>query len=502
MNSLAQYKSLLFLLAGLALVPLMISGQSLWIDEGETAFFAMQPDFQAWLTTLRSYHQSGIQMPLYMFLAWVAARGGLVNEWGLRAQNAFWIAVAVFGLWRLGLKTGVAWSGLLLAVCPFVWTYADEARPYAMHIACGTWLLSGFVNCIAAKGLGKRWATELGIAAVLLSASHLVGLIPVASAMICLTILFCRRKWRISVSAFTILAVCSLVVAALAFYYFGTLRRGVERPRTWSVGMQNVLFCVYEFGGFAAFGPPRYQLREWLASGDWQTLLRAMRPAILPWAALGCGYLGISAAAWGKMRTQRLPACLGPCLALLSMSLAILLGISIFLRFPFWGRYLAALFPCAVFLGTQIAKQNELSGRWPGFATAALVLLLLAGSLNLRWNPRHRKDDYRLAASIAKEALQENRRVWWVASELPARYYRLPGAEAQTRNLPLTFTVLYSPRELDAIGSPAPDLILLSKPSIFDAYGTVRNFIRANDYQCTQRFNAFELYERQSNNRG
>ncbi|MCX7590211.1 MAG: hypothetical protein N2255_01145 [Kiritimatiellae bacterium] len=492
-----QYRTgrFLLLVLPLLLIPWMISNQSLWIDEGETAFFATRPDFCSWWSELLTFPLSGVQMPAYMFGVWGLGRLGLTSEWGLRAQNALWITLAVLALWRLGPKLDAPWLGMVLVVCPFVWAYADEARPYALHIACGAWLLSGMVDFVNNEAKGTAWAIQIGLASVLLCASHLVGFFPVISAGICLLILALCRRWRLTRVALTLLMSCGLVIGLFAIYYLGTLHRGIERPRIWRAGLHNVLFSIYEFAGFSALGPPRHELREWLASGDWQAILAAVERSALAWLLLGACYLVILRPAATRSFLRRVPLSLRVCFAWLSLSLIMLSGVCVMFGFPFWGRYLAALFPCAVMVVGHVVAAGIEQVRWQRPALVIITTVLFLGSMNLRWNPRHRKDDYRSAAIVALNGLRSGRTVWWAAAALAGGYYGVPLGWPMSEQDP-NCALLYSPLSVAEVRPAMPDLVILSKPSIFDSHGTVRAFVRQKNFCLAYRFNAFEIYAR------
>ena len=53
-----------WLLAALLLLPFMVNNDSLWLDEGDTAMYVLQPDFHAWCDRLVHDGQADCQMPL------------------------------------------------------------------------------------------------------------------------------------------------------------------------------------------------------------------------------------------------------------------------------------------------------------------------------------------------------------------------------------------------------------------------------------------------------
>jgi uncharacterized membrane protein len=81
-----------------------------------------------------------------------------VQEWQLRAVNLLWGALAVVGMYRVGQRLKIPWLPLLLASQPYFWFYMNEARPYALQLACGTGLLVALVEFYFARAVGTAWA--------------------------------------------------------------------------------------------------------------------------------------------------------------------------------------------------------------------------------------------------------------------------------------------------------------------------------------------------------
>ena len=145
----------LFLWAALALVPLMPNSDSIWIDEAQTWRYARQPAFAGWRAEMASDKNSESQMPLGMFSAWVGARFLGTSEWAMRAPNMLWAAGSIFIFYLLGRSFNQPFLPLLLAVQPYLWFYANEARPYALQIFCGAILLYSLYQVIQLKLRGE-----------------------------------------------------------------------------------------------------------------------------------------------------------------------------------------------------------------------------------------------------------------------------------------------------------------------------------------------------------
>ena len=132
-----------FAIVAFILCLFMPSAQSLWIDEAQTWHYASAPTVGALFSELNTTHTSEGLMPLGMLVPWAGIRIFGEGEWQLRALNILWAAVAVGAFLVLGRRWRVPWAPLFMAVQPFLWYYADEARPYALQIAASAWLLVG-----------------------------------------------------------------------------------------------------------------------------------------------------------------------------------------------------------------------------------------------------------------------------------------------------------------------------------------------------------------------
>src|SRR5215471_242455 len=149
------------LLLALAILPLAVTNDSLWLDEGDTAMYALEPTFHSWCDRLLHDGQADCQMPLSMFCAWAVGKVVGTSEWQLRAVNIFWGALALVAMSRVGRRLQMPWLPLLLAVQPFFWFYLNEARPFALQLGCGAWLLAALVDFVYSRAGGTSWAWQL-----------------------------------------------------------------------------------------------------------------------------------------------------------------------------------------------------------------------------------------------------------------------------------------------------------------------------------------------------
>jgi len=117
--------------------------------------------------------------------------------------------------------------------------------------------------------------------------------------------------------------------------------------------------------------------------------------------------------------------------------------------------------------------------------------VLLVSALEIRFAPRHQRDDYRSAANLARSVIATNEKVWWIADELTGAYYKLP---LDSPNLTLSSSLI----ESSLASAPTPDLVCFSKPDIYDPSGKIDNYLREHDFKVTRVLPAFQIFERQS----
>ena len=182
---------------------------------------------------------------------------GTDSEWTLRAQNILWSGIAVFFLWRAGLMLGMPWLCLVLAGYPFVWTYTNEFRPYAMQIA--------FRQRYALFIGNNRKYSHIGLGLILLTAW-------LAESVLCATSMIgvstfgpvfgaCNHPPQSDILNLRHVALptapACVMIINLGVYYAWTLSKGAGGAKVWDPGLGNIFFSVYELLGFTGLGPSR-----------------------------------------------------------------------------------------------------------------------------------------------------------------------------------------------------------------------------------------------------
>ncbi len=480
----------LFLLVALALCTLMPSTQSLWMDEAQTWRLASMPSLSAVVADLRQTQASEAMMPLGMFSAWISARVFGLGEWQMRAPNIFWAAASVVAFAMIGRRWKAPWSPLLFAIQPFLWFYANEARPYALQIAAGAWLLAGLVAAFDERAISAKTLLIVSVASCALVGTTLFGILTAGPAIAILAWFARRERWALPEKWKLCATVVLIWFATLGVYYLFAILRGAAGARLWAVGIQNILFALYEIGGFGGLGFGRTEIRELAQLGKLATILKCPWWGILASGLLAGSYL--VAGRWLLMRLKQ-PKVRDVAISvalIAALSLGALAVLALVVHFPFWGRHAAPVFPfvCGLLI-FSIAHAPRRRGL-AAIAIACLCLALAVSTVQLRLAPQHRKDDYRSAAVLARKGLEDNKEVWWSADRETARYYGVAFRDPE-RPGPGAFYASGSSRGM-LNTQPLPDLILMSKPDVFDPSGTLAGYVADNQYRREQRFNAFE----------
>jgi hypothetical protein len=480
-----------WLLAGLLLLPFMLTNDSIWLDEGDTAMYAMQPDFHSWREHLRQSLDSNCLMPLPMFFAWIGGRMLGTQEWQMRAVNLLWGVFAVAGMFRAGRRLQLPWLPLLLASQPYFWFYMNEARPYAVQIACGAWLLAAFVEFHTRKASGESWAWLLATAAFFLFLSTMLAPLPVAAAVIACGVAAVRERWKPSRKAVFILLGGAAANIPTAIYYYFALLRGAHGAKLWHVDLKFFGFVLYELTGMTGLGLPTEEIRVLARSPHFLSVLAAhwfqfALPALGFVLVLAVMILGL------RRRPSGVPSGMSAGLVLvLGMTALVFIAGSLALQKAFWARHFAPVFPFYVtLLGLAFAGMKD--SRKPAAAWIPFLLcgLLALSALNLRLTPVWRKEDYRSAAQFARRALAENKSVWWVAGGYCATYYHLECAVSHPEP-----GKAFRPTTDEVKSLQPPDVIIYSsKPDIHDPDSAIQKIIEQKNYKVAVRLKSFIIW--------
>ena len=489
-----------YLIAALALLPLMITGDSLWLDEGATAKYAMMPDLQGWLSLLHRDNGGDCQMPMGMFFAWLGGKTLGTSEWQMRAVNIFWGALTLLFMARIGRLLQMPWLPLFVALQPFFWFYTNEARPYAPQTTFGALLLLSLVQFLQDRGQGLLWAVAFTTGSVLLCFASMLAPTLIAATVGVGAFIAIRNEWKIDRRALPIILLGAVVLLPLGYYYYETLIRGAKGVKLWSVDLRYLVYIGYELSGSLGLGPSVENIRVFALRGAWPS----PGEVILQWG-LAFSLLAVVSAVfvtsiWNRRKDGN--KYLVPILLVFLSELTVLFLGGLFIHKAFWPRHYSGAFPFYV-MALALALRSLLASR-QGFARVISLLLfglLIASVIGIRFGPEHRKEDYRWASDQSLRLLQQGKDVWWCADRSTASYYGVTFDVHSPGQGEIIFINDNNwdgklPFDVSGLESFAPDEIFLSRPDIFDRKGTIRKFIHDYGYHLEETRRSFELWAR------
>ncbi len=462
------------MLATILVAGVFISPDSFWIDEGNTAYRAMQPDLSSWFKALTSINGSDSQMPGYMLYVWVWQKFSGDSEFALRLSNLPWLALMVWALRRSPMAIVVALTS------PFILYYLSELRPYLMQVSGAALVIHGFSRMEEHPASG--WKRSLA-GCLVMCASSLLGVVWSLGALIFVIIesparLKCRWFWQ-SGLAF------APAFGVLAAYYAWTLAQGQGAALMGGGFVVSVAAASYELLGLAGLGPEKVRLRV-----DPKSLFEYAW-ILIPAALVTAGLILWSGYHWSStVKRRKLPAVICG----VGTPVLILLALVVLRDFRVLGRHLAPLAPLLVLLIAWAAtphpnprqEQGKINQKAAQMMALLVIALGLASSLSLRFSARHLKDDYRGAAEIAKQAIQQQKPVIWVADRWTGYFYGLDenhsGWHPWRDSMPLP----------DLTGR---ETLLLTKPDIYDPKGGLRTLLEKQNFKATQSLPAFTIFE-------
>lgn len=459
-----------------------ISPGSLWIDEGGSAWKAIQPTFPQFWSAMLWEHNSNLQLPFYLCALWAWEKVAGSGEWALRSLNLVFLLVMVWGLWRAfsdnRLRFVMALSLLLSSA--FTWFYLDQARPYAALLGASIFLFAAIKRIYEQENPdGKEiWFLVAGV--LWISSVSMLAVIWAFFAVLALCVAkplsFSLRMARQFPLQSTVLVAG---LALLGGYYAWSIRigTGTTPGRT---GIATLADIVYEFFGFAGLGPSRNALREIRLDG-----LLPYLPAIAIFAAVWLLCILFFAA----HRDLRLGKPGWKFYGTMLVPFPLLLVIADLHNTKLLARHVMPAFPLLI-----AAMSWILASLWSRSALGkALACALLAGSLvsslEIRFAPRHQRDNYRAACAMAAEAIKQGERVYWVADIQTASYYGLLPLQFDLNGTDSFYTVN---RPLN----PSITMVFLSKPDLYDPGGVVSTYMEQHQFHQVRKLEAFTVWKR------
>ncbi len=446
-----------------------ISGDSYWIDEGNAMAKAVQASLGGWWKALLTQGGSDSQMPVYMFYIWIWQKWAGNSEWFMRLSNLPFFILAACYLRRMPAVL------LFVAVSPFTAYYLNELRPYAMQIAAGAVIWGSLVK-LHQEGKGH---VSFVVGLFMLCGSSLLGVIWVFCAVGFLVL--SERKKLLSPQWLKLVFLSAPVFGLLGLFYLYTLMLGCGGASMGGNVLLSMAQVGYELIGAAGLGPGRIELREHPSS---------LKEYIVPIALL---LIVTTASLIFSLRricstkaTMKIFWHTSLCVAGVFIIFAILILAK---DFRLLGRHCSpAVILMAVLFSFTISnaesnKKMRAASLMTGFFLSACLLF---SSLQLRLSPRHKKDDYKGAASIAKKALRKGKNVYWLADAATAEIYSLNGDDPLLQKMGAW-------KKGDALKKNS--LIIFSKPDIYDPTNAFPKAAKSQNYHITQKLQAFTVWE-------
>jgi 4-amino-4-deoxy-L-arabinose transferase-like glycosyltransferase len=466
-----------------------VSHKSLWIDEAVTANLAEQPTLGKWWHVISTSGMTDVQMPLYTIFVWAFAKFFGVGEFPLRLAGALWL---VPGLAAFVVSFPRGWrrlaAFLVAATNAFIWYYADEARTYAMQLG-GSFLvfaaLHRLVSSEISAGEERRWLYCFAFGLLVVCGSSMLGMIwawaPLGAAWVLFPVERLMRWWRAERFLWVFL---TLVLAVLGCYFLGTLRLGARGSNAGTTDWRTTAFILYDQLGFEGLGPGRTALRAQGVRALWP-----FAPGLLCYSAtLAAIFFFALKEAW-RLSPRKLAALA----IVIVVPWGFLSVVGIVTHFRLLGRHSAPMMPLWLFL---IANGMVLLASKPGWVGRIIVGTFLSlglfSSLSVRFAYRQSKDDYRRASALAAAVLAERQDVWWSADEMTAQYYHLPVSDSAAT--PENALLMVNPSDATVEGSKQPQVIVVSRPDLYDNSGALARYMARRGFHATTAFPAFEIW--------
>jgi hypothetical protein len=464
---------------------LAITHQSFWIDEGVAALKAMQPDVHGWWQALRKDSDSNLQLLFQLFYLWGWEKIFGATEYALRASNTPWYALSAVALiWSFPKSTRLQFCALLLTLTnSFLWYYLSEARPYIVLFAFASITMGCLLRILQdkASATSSHWFQIFCLGVVGLCATSLIAVPWAVGAILAVSYWLGIGEIRKLLLRFRYSS-CATAVALLliAVYYVWTLYSGAPASAVGKTNPGSLVFIVYELTGLVGLGPGRLQLREAGPVAFYHFI------PILSVGVLGIGALFCAAARVIVRKADRQRLIFFFLAVAFPFFLVLLAGVLGHVRML--GRHLTPLLPFVLLVLAIGLKSLFFDGRLVSRAIATIAIVAsIVSALEIRFAPRHVRDDYRSAVAKAREGILSGKKVWWTAAESVANYYRAP---FDSKNFIVTANI----SQHALANAPSPDLVCLSKPDVYDDHTVVRNYLQSHRFKVIETFPAFQIF--------
>jgi hypothetical protein len=322
---------------------------------------------------------------------------------------------------------------------------------------------------------------------VVLSGSTLIGMVWAGAALLAmLALLPWTRIMSLVKQGASLWVAAGGMLLLIGGYYFWTLTVGARASSAATTTLGSTLFVGYELLGFSGLGPGRLALRSAGPAALRPHLVWLVLYAVPTTILIGAALRQLLKCGNRKHLVVALCCCLPS---------GFLLAVGWIAQFRVLGRHFTPLVPVLLLLFTL--GSSVLWSRRSAFARSVVLLfcaLSLASCLSLRFLPRHERDDYRAAAAFAKTALRNGQLVWWNAAQEGAQYYGVPTVARPGSGGGAI--LLMNPTRETLIGLPTPQVIIASKPDIYDSQMALAEYVREQGFQPEKSLTAFVIWRR------
>jgi len=473
------------------ILSLAVTANSLWIDEGFTAWIAGHGSLLALVNEIAPSAEDR-QYPMYglWILAWTHLFGS--SEYAMRAANIPFGALYVIALAlssRLIFRRRFAW--LPFAVAPFAWFYMNEARQYMMLLASATASAGALGVAIfgpqEARTRAFSWFLWLSL---LTCMTNILAFLAFPGVLL---LLVAARERSASARFIASRALLFAPLFALVVcYYISTFAQSGAAAEIAENRGSSLAFSaenVYEQAGLAGIGPSRNAAHA-------RPVLRSLLQYAVPLTSALMAYLLALILSLRKRPDPPPIAFLGAWVASLAFSAIV----SYELQDRFLGRHMSAILPFLL-IGSI------------GLFRSRIAVLLIAGvfvvsDFRLSLVPEYGKDDYRSAVNAVIERTKHTGgTIDWAADTLTAKYYglvlhytgHLPFADVvwRVRGTGMAVANWSNSRAEQLVGRQVrsgPVYVAMSRPDVYDIHGAWSRIVHRPGVTLLARFQSFEIY--------
>jgi hypothetical protein len=464
-----------------------LTNQSFWIDEGSAALKAIQPSLRNWWQALHVEKDSNLQLICQLFYLWGWEKIFGPSEYALRASNVPWFAAGTAAMaWAFPRRTLLQLSVLLLTLTnAFLCYYLSEARPYIVLFAFSAITAACLVRLVLDESVSNpgTWFRLFCIGIIGLCVTSLIAVPWAMGAVFAVTMwLGTHRTWQTLRKFPFTTAVTALLLIASALYYFWTLQVGAHASDVGRTGWKSVAFILYELSGLSGLGPSRLTLRA--------PVFQVYRPFVLPLVVGETAVVALIFAAGSALAANMDRRRLNFFALAAGLPFVLVLAAGYVAHMRLLGRHLMPLLPfvLAIFaVGLhRFLTAPQILARWAGWL---IIAILAVSAFEIRFAPRHRRDDYRAAATFVRAPADAGQRIWWVADENTGRYYKVPLGSKNVLSI----------LQINQIGleqAEPPDLVVLSKPDIYDPNGQIAAYLTRHNFKVVAEPIAFRVWRK------